>query len=75
MYYRCTADLWSKWIPNQLKFSKDGIYECVSKDTFINNQRNIDYIAVEKWQSFFIPIDLDEVNIEEITEMLECEMV
>jgi hypothetical protein len=75
MYYICTADLWSKWIPNRLKFSKDGVYECIAKDTFINNQMQEDDISVEKWQHYFIQIDLDEVNIEEIKEILECEKV
>ena len=75
MYYKCTSDLWSKWIPNQLKFSKDGIYECICKDVYLNNQRNIDDISVEKWQPFFVPFDIEEINIEEIKEILELEMV
>lgn len=71
MYYLCTRDLWSEIIEGLLKFSKDGIYECVQKDVYINNQGNIDYIHVEGWQKYFIPIDLDDVNIEEIKELIE----
>lgn len=73
MYYRCTKDLWSLYIPNQLKFSENGVYECIKKDTYINNQGNIDYIAIEGWQKYFIPIDLNTINIEEL--FLEPELI
>jgi hypothetical protein len=36
-YYRCTSDLYSIVIENLLKFSKDGVYECVGKDVFVND--------------------------------------
>lgn len=71
MYYKCTRDLWSKYIPNLLKFSKDGIYESIRKNVYINNQNDVDDIAVEGWQKFFIPFDLDEINIDEIKNILE----
>lgn len=74
-YYKCTANLWSLYVPNQLKFSKDGIYECIKKDVYVNNQNNVDYIAVEGWQQYFITIDLEEVNIEELTAILEPELI
>jgi peptide methionine sulfoxide reductase MsrB len=73
-YYRCTSDLYSIVIENLLKFSKDGVYECVGNNLFINNQRKKDFIAVEGWQKFFVPIDLEDVNIDELKEVLELQL-
>ena len=36
-YYRCTSDLYSIVIENLLKFSKDGVYECVGNNVFVNS--------------------------------------
>jgi hypothetical protein len=55
--------------PNRLKFTKDGIYELVGEDTYVNNQGELDCIAVERWQKYFIPIDGD-VDISEALEIL-----
>jgi len=73
-YYICTKDLHSIFIKNLLKFSKDGVYECLEKNVFINNQREKDFIAVEGWQKFFVPIDLEDVNIDELKEVLELQL-
>lgn len=78
-YYKCTRDLYSifkKMLFNEdlLKFSKDKIYECIGEDVYINNQGDQDFIAIEGWEKYFVPIDLDEVNISELDEFL-CEKV
>jgi peptide methionine sulfoxide reductase MsrB len=73
-YYRCTSDLYSIVIKNLLKFSKDGVYECVENNLFINNQREKDFIAVEGWQKFFVPIYLEDINIDELKEVLELQL-
>lgn len=70
MYYRCTRDLWSIIFDNLMKFSKDGIYVSVAKDIYINNQGREDDVSVEGWQEYFIPIDLEAVNINEAHEIL-----
>lgn len=72
-YYRCTSDLYSVFIKNLLKFSKDCVYECVGNNVFINNQGDKDFISVEGWQKFFVPIDLEDVNIDELKEVLELQ--
>lgn len=73
-YYICDSDLWSLYIKGQKKFTKDGIYECIGKDVYINDQGNRDDISVEKWQKHFTPINLEDVNIDEITEILKEEL-
>jgi len=75
MYYKCSANLWSIVFKNRLKFSKDGVYECVGKDVYINNQMEVDYISYEGWQKFFRPIDLNEVDISELDEVLQCDLI
>ncbi len=71
MYYKCTKDLYSIVIPNYLKFNKDGIYECIQKDVYLNNNFEPDNISIEGWQEFFIPIDIDNVDINEIKDLLQ----
>lgn len=71
MYYKCTADLWSLFFPGLLKFTKNDTYEQIQKDVYINNQGKEDDVNCEKWQEYFIPIDLAEIDISEIIEELE----
>ena len=47
--------------------------DTVGNNVFINNQRKKDFIAVEGWQKFFVPIDLEDVNIDELKEVLELQ--
>lgn len=73
-YYRCTENLYSHVFKNLLKFSKDGVYECVGKNLYINNQGKEDLVSVEGWEKYFVPIDLEKVDIEELKELLEFEL-
>jgi hypothetical protein len=79
MNYRCTADLYSIYFKGLLKFSKDGIYKCIRKDVYINNQGMADFIVHEGWQKYFIPLEnndqyeaeIENVNIDELLELLK----
>lgn len=54
-----------------LKFTKDEVYLSIAPNTYYNNQNDVDCVTFEKWEMYFVPIDLDDVNIKEIIEILE----
>jgi hypothetical protein len=41
---------------------------------FINNLGQKDHISVEGWQKFFVPIDLEDINIDELKEVFELQL-